>query len=293
MPDNSWPGQQYGGPYPTMNYPPTANLPHSAYHSGYIPRADPPLYGGAAYYTGHVPVEPAPARPSSHWPLVVVAVVMSGVLLGGVAVYHAIQVGRRWAVGDVHGAGKASRLAKTWSIAAITVGALVTAAAVAVVSVTGPPALGYIGTTSSQLPLDVAPVPPTTPGLVDPTLERPAGLNSIQTVFFDQLQSDLQLAADRLGRGEDPTFQCVSVLVTAGTYESSFAGAATKAQEQCGREIPLAWVGHELDSAAAKGDPIDAIMECAMAKVSLDSVEEHFTDPRVGELRARSDQVCG
>jgi hypothetical protein len=293
MTQNSWPGQQHYDPYPMVNHPPTANLPYSSHHSGYVPQAEPPLYGGTAYYTDYRPAAPPPTRPSAHWPLVVVAVVLSGVLLGGVAVYHAVQVGRRWTAGDVRGAVKASGLAKTWALAGIVVGAVLSAAALAVISVAGPTALGSIGTTSSQVPLEDAPPPPiTAPGTIDPTLERPAGLDSIETVFFDQLQSDLQLAADRLDRGEDPTFQCVSVLVSADTYESSFAGAATKAREQCGREIPLAWAAHQLDSAAALGDPIDAIVECATAKVSLDFVEDRFADPRVGELRTRSDQVC-
>lgn len=294
MTENSWTGQQYPGPHSTVNYPPTANHPYSSYHSGYVPRAEPPLYGGTAYYTDYRPAAPPPSRPSAHWPLVVVAVVLSGVLLGGVAVYHAIQVGRRWTAGDVQGAAKASGLAKAWAIAGIVVGAVLSAAVVAIVSVAGPTALGSIGTTSSQVPLeDAAPPPPiTAPGAVDPTLERPSGLDAIETVFFDRLQSDLQLAADRLDRGEDPTFQCVSVVVTAQTYERGFGAAATKAQEQCGREIPLAWAAHQLDTAATAGDPIDAIVECATAKVTLDSVEQHFADPRVGELRARSDQVC-
>jgi len=294
MTQNSWPGQQYPGPHSTMNYPPTANMPYSSHHSGYVPRTDPLLYGATAYYTGYGPAAPppAPTRPSAHWPLVVVAVVLSGVLLGGVAVYHAVQVGRRWTAGDVQGAVKASGLAKTWAIAAIVVGVLLGAAAMAVVSVAGPPALSSIGTTSSQVPLEEPPPPITAPGTVDPTLERPSGLDSIQTVFFDQLQSDLQLAADRLGRGEDPTFQCISAMVAADTYERSFGNAATKAHEQCGREIPLAWAAHQLDSAAALGDPIDAIVECATAKISLDTVEERFADPRVGELRTRSEQVC-
>jgi hypothetical protein len=164
---------------------------------------------------------------------------------------------------------------------------------VAFVSVVGPPALGGIGPASSQLPLQDPPPPTPTPTVVDPALEKPAGLDRGESVFFDEMQSDLQLAVDRLNRGEDPTSQCIGVLVTADGFSDGFGGAAQKATEQCGREIPVAWAASRLDAAAAHDDPFDAIVECATAKVTLDRVEERFADARVGELRARSEQVCG
>jgi hypothetical protein len=70
--------------------------------------------------------------PSPHWPLVVVALLMVGLLGAGVAFYFATQVDRRWIKGDTHGAANASRLAKIWAVSAITFGALILVAAVAI-----------------------------------------------------------------------------------------------------------------------------------------------------------------
>jgi hypothetical protein len=68
--------------------------------------------------------------------------------------------------------------------------------------------------------------------------------------------------------------------------------AAQKAQEQCGREIPPAWATRQLDTVQSMDDVAKSIGECASALVSLDLVEEGYTDPRVTALRARADQLC-
>jgi hypothetical protein len=130
-------------------------------------------------------------------------------------------------------------------------------------------------------------------GVVDPTLERPEDLDEVQQYLFDGMASDLQKAADELERGEDPTFTCASVLAYAEEGQTAGLEApAQKAQEQCGREIPLAWATRQLDTVEATGDVTQSIGECASALVSLDLVEERYTDPRVPELRARADQLC-
>jgi hypothetical protein len=131
-----------------------------------------------------------------------------------------------------------------------------------------------------------------TAGVVDPTLERPANLDSLQRFAFDGMASGLQQAADKLARGEDPTFSCVSVLVYADDPTTGLDAAAEKAKAQCGREIPIAWAVHELDAAEAKPDGSPAISECASAHVALDTVDRRFTDSRVSDLRLRAARVC-
>jgi hypothetical protein len=119
--------QQAGAPYnyPPPNYPPP-NYPPPAAFAPPDMRAQ---HAGAPQYGAYGPVGAAyPAiagRPSAHWPLAIIAVVMSGLLGGAVAVYFAYQVGQRWQAGNPAGAADASRLAKIWGIVGIVVGALV------------------------------------------------------------------------------------------------------------------------------------------------------------------------
>jgi hypothetical protein len=132
-----------------------------------------------------------------------------------------------------------------------------------------------------------------TAGVVDPTLERPDDLDTLQQFLFDGMATDLQKAADELERGEDPTFSCASVLAYA--EEGRTAGleaAAQKAEEQCGREIPIAWATRQLDAVEATGDLAQSVGECASALATLDLVEERHTDSRVTALQARADQLC-
>ncbi|MGE3289338.1 MAG: hypothetical protein AB7J32_25020 [Pseudonocardia sp.] len=129
--------------------------------------------------------------------------------------------------------------------------------------------------------------------MIDPTLERPTGLSGIDKITFEQLSANLKEAADLVNGGEDPTFACVSVLVHAESDSADALGAAaTKATEQCGREIPIAWADHQLDAVAATGDVTRSIGECATAMVSLDQVTKRFQDPRVDQLRARAAELC-
>ena len=128
---------------------------------------------------------------------------------------------------------------------------------------------------------------------MDPTLERPDNLETFQRFVFDGMASGLQEAADKLGRGEDPTFSCTSVLAYAeGDETTGLEAAVQKAQEQCGREIPIAWATRQLDAAEATGDIAESIGECASTLVSLDLVQERYSDPRVTELRTRANQLC-
>ncbi|MGY1640640.1 hypothetical protein ACI782_05830 [Geodermatophilus sp. SYSU D00703] len=130
-------------------------------------------------------------------------------------------------------------------------------------------------------------------GLIDPTLERPENLDPVQQFAFDGMASGLREAVDELERGEDPTISCTSVLAYAeGGDTTGLEAAVQKAQEQCGREIPIAWATRQLDTVEATGDIGESIGECASALVSLDLVEERYTDPRVTELRTRADQLC-
>ncbi len=131
-------------------------------------------------------------------------------------------------------------------------------------------------------------------GVVDPTLERPDDLDTVQQFVFDGMASGLQEAADELAQGEDPTLTCAMVLAYAeGEETAGLEAAAQKAQEQCGREIPIAWATRQLDTVEATGDVSQSVGECATALVSLDLVEERYTDPRVTALRSRADQLCG
>ncbi|MGD9529905.1 hypothetical protein [Pseudonocardia sp.] len=128
---------------------------------------------------------------------------------------------------------------------------------------------------------------------IDPTLEQPSGLSRIEKIRFEEMSTNLKEAADLVNGGENPTFACVSVLVHAESDSAdALAGAATKATEQCGREIPIAWADHQLDAVAATGDVTRSIGECATAMVSLDQVTKRFQDPRVDQLRARAAELC-
>jgi Interferon-induced transmembrane protein len=100
---------------PGSPWPGAAPLPYEPYaggpgHSG--PGFGTPPYGGQ--------------KPSAYWPLSIVGVLFS-FLFGGIAVYFSVQVGRRWERGDIEGARKASRTARTLGIVAIVVGAVGTA----------------------------------------------------------------------------------------------------------------------------------------------------------------------
>jgi hypothetical protein len=130
-------------------------------------------------------------------------------------------------------------------------------------------------------------------GSVDPTLERPGDLDMVREFVFEGMATYLQEAADRLGRGEDPTFSCAGVLAIAeGEETAGLEAAATKAREQCGREIPIEWAARQLDAVEAEGDIARSIGECASVAVALDTVQDRFTDPRVDELRDRENQLC-
>jgi hypothetical protein len=145
---------------------------------------------------------------------------------------------------------------------------------------------------------DPAPAPAAAPAadvvtMIDPTLEQPTGLGPVDKIRFEEMSSNLKEAADLVNGGEDPTFACVSVLVHAESGSAdALAAAATKATEQCGREIPIAWADHQLDAVAATGDVTRSIVECATAMVSLDQVTKRFQDPRVDQLRARAAELC-
>ncbi len=129
-------------------------------------------------------------------------------------------------------------------------------------------------------------------GVVDPVLQRPDGLTGTEAFAFDGMASGLTGAADALARGEDPTLQCVGVLVFAERPEgAAMPDAAAKAAEQCGREIPLVWADRQLDIVEGRDDLAASIGECARAQVALDQVRQRFTDPRVDELQARSDRA--
>jgi hypothetical protein len=149
------------------------------------------------------------------------------------------------------------------------------------------------GNSAEQSPTETVSSPEASTGVVDPTLERPDNLNSVQQFVFDGMASNLQEAADKLERGEDPTFSCTSVLAYAeGDATTGLEEAAQKAREQCGREIPIAWATLQLDTVEATGNVAESIGECASAIVSLDIAQARFTDSRVSELRTRADQIC-
>jgi hypothetical protein len=69
---------------------------------------------------------PGTQKPPAYWPLSIVGVLFS-VVFGAFAIYFSAQVGRRWDRGDVDGARRASRTARTLGIVAIVVGAIGTA----------------------------------------------------------------------------------------------------------------------------------------------------------------------
>jgi hypothetical protein len=300
MSQNTWPGQQPGGPndqpawYPSEGYAATYAPATEPQYPGYPPPAYFTEYGPGPHAYGQAPTGytgPPLVRPPQYWPLVAIAVVLSGLIGGAVALYFAVQVDRRWAAGDIEGARKASRLAKIWAILGIVVSMLIVFASIGlgagrpeILNLTNQPAV----TTSA----DRAMPPPAPVGIIDANLEEPANLDRGQQRFFDGMSSDLRQAVDMLNRGTDPTSSCISVLVTADGFATGFEDAAKKATEQCGREIPIAWASNQLDVAAAKNDRLEAMHECVAVTVTLDSVEKRFSDPRVGELRARSNQIC-
>ena len=69
---------------------------------------------------------PGGQKPPAHWPLSIVGVLFS-FLFGVIAIYYSAQVGRRWNRGDVEGARRASRTARTIGIIAIVGGVIATA----------------------------------------------------------------------------------------------------------------------------------------------------------------------
>lgn len=94
-------------------YPPP--FPYEPYAGG--PGQPGPGFGTPSY---------GAQKPPAYWPLSIVGVLFS-FLFGGIAVYFSVQVGKRWERGDVEGARKASRTARTLGIVAIVVGAVGTA----------------------------------------------------------------------------------------------------------------------------------------------------------------------
>jgi hypothetical protein len=101
-----------GGPAEPLPYQPYAGGP------GYTGPAD----AGPQYGTPPSGVQ----RPPAHWPLSIVGVLFS-ILLGAIAIYFSVQVGKRWDRGDLAGAQKASRHARTLGIVAIVAGVIGTA----------------------------------------------------------------------------------------------------------------------------------------------------------------------
>lgn len=172
---------------------------------------------------------------------------------------------------------------------------VLTAAAAATTALTGCASMiseaSAAPTTPAAAPAPTAVTAPAT--TIDATLDRPSGLDAVERFAFDGMARGLQSAVDKVSQGQDPTFECVPVLVHAeGTSASAFPEAARKAVEQCGREIPLTWASLQLDEAEQAGGLTQAIGECAFAKVSLDNVAKRFTDPRLDALRTRSAEVC-
>jgi hypothetical protein len=105
------------GPTPQPGQPPYPP-PQSA---GYPPQPGqhvyPPQPGQAVY-----PPQSG-ARPSSYWPLSIIAFLLS-CLFGGIAMFFSYQVGEKMKRGDVVGAGKASRMALIFSIVGIVIGGI-------------------------------------------------------------------------------------------------------------------------------------------------------------------------
>jgi Interferon-induced transmembrane protein len=145
-PTSPWTAQDpyapYGGPHarsgePARDAPPGEPVPpYQPYAGGpppgqpYEPYAGGPGHGGPGHgrpgYGGPYGVPPGGQKPPAHWPLSIVGVLFS-FLFGVIAIYFSVQVGRRWNRGDVEGAQRASRRARTIGIIAIIVGVIGTA----------------------------------------------------------------------------------------------------------------------------------------------------------------------
>jgi hypothetical protein len=107
-------------PYPGgPPYEPYAGGPHP--DGPYEPYAGGPGHRGAPHG-----MPPGGRKPQAYWPLSIVGLLFS-FLLGAIAIYFSVQVGRRWDRGDAGGAQRASRTARTLGILAIVVGVLGTA----------------------------------------------------------------------------------------------------------------------------------------------------------------------
>jgi len=105
-------------------YEPYAGGPPSG--RPYEPYAGGPGYSGPAYGSPYGVPPPGAPKPPAHWPLSIVGVLFSFVF-GAIAIYFSAQVGRRWNRGDLDGARRASRTARTIGIIAIVVGVIGTA----------------------------------------------------------------------------------------------------------------------------------------------------------------------
>jgi uncharacterized membrane protein len=112
---------------PTPPYQPYAGgPPPDQPHQPHQPYAGGPGYAGPGYGSPYGLPRLGRQRPPAHWPLSIVGVLFS-LLFGAIAVYFSVQVGRRWDRGDVEGAQRASRTARTVGIIAIVLGAIATA----------------------------------------------------------------------------------------------------------------------------------------------------------------------
>jgi len=111
-------------PEPVPPYEPYAGGPPSG--RPYEPYAGGPGYSGPAYGSPYGVPPPGAPKPPAHWPLSIVGVLFSFVF-GAIAIYFSAQVGRRWNRGDLDGARRASRTARTIGIIAIVVGVIGTA----------------------------------------------------------------------------------------------------------------------------------------------------------------------
>ena len=95
------------------------------------PTAPPPPAGSypPAAYPWNAPAAGQP-KPSAYWALSIAAVLLA-LLPGAVAIYYSSQVGTTYAVGDLVGAQRASRLARAWGIAGVVIGVIVVIAVIA------------------------------------------------------------------------------------------------------------------------------------------------------------------
>jgi hypothetical protein len=137
-PTSPWTVQDPYAPYagiaqPRVSEPYAGGPPEPAQPGAYEPYAGGPpgqpyrpYAGGPGYPGAPYGMPPGGRKPSAYWPLSIVGLLCS-FLFGAIAIYFSVQVGRRWDRGDVEGARRASRSARTLGIVAIVVGVIGTA----------------------------------------------------------------------------------------------------------------------------------------------------------------------